>query len=101
MNEEAEHKMDLVRYYPSGAEDWVCPTCGRRFLLQWTPEFRRIVLEPGDELASHSGGKGGVVMGSMQVSQDQDDFDLTDPTLLPWLDWVERVNLDSLLDAVD
>lgn len=101
MNEENLHTMDLVRNYPNGAEEWVCPTCGRRFLMQWTPEFRRIVLEPGDDLASHTGGKGGIVMGSMQVSQDQDSFDPADPTLQPWLDWVDRINLSSLLDAAD
>jgi hypothetical protein len=51
----------------SGAEEWVCPACGRRVLLRWPPNFERLVLEGGDETAIHVGGKGGVRLGDMAV----------------------------------
>jgi hypothetical protein len=42
-------------------EEWTCPLCGRVLLIEWQP-WRRVVIEPGDEAAAHSGGKGGLVM---------------------------------------
>ena len=52
----------------SGAEEWVCPDCGRRVLLRWPPDFERLILEHGDETANHVGRKGGLQMGSIEVS---------------------------------
>jgi hypothetical protein len=56
---QAYHEMQLERVYPSGAEEWVCPACGRRFLVQWQPSYSKLVLEAGDEMALHSGCRGG------------------------------------------
>lgn len=53
------HEMILKQTHEGGAEEWYCPTCGRRFLMQWPPNFKRIVLECGDENAIHTGSKGG------------------------------------------
>ena len=47
----------------SGAEEWVCPTCARRMLLRWPPDYEKLVLEHGDEAAIHVGGKGGLQVG--------------------------------------
>ncbi len=44
----------------SGAEEWVCPSCGRRMLLRWPPNYEKVVLEHGDDAAIHAGGKGGL-----------------------------------------
>jgi hypothetical protein len=52
----------------SGAEEWVCPDCGRRVLLRWPPDFERLIVEHGDDRAVHVGGKGGVQMGGTEVS---------------------------------
>jgi hypothetical protein len=52
------HEMILEQTHAGGAEEWYCPTCGRRFLMQWPPNFKRIVLECGDENAIHTGSKG-------------------------------------------
>ncbi len=71
MEDLERHEMQLDRIHPSGAEEWHCPTCGRRFLMRWPPSYSKIVLEPGDELAIHSGGKGGLQMGRAQVSADE------------------------------
>lgn len=65
--------MHLQKTHPSGAEEWGCPTCGRRFLLSWQPAFKRIVLSPGDEHAAHSGSKGGLQLGTPQINTVEDE----------------------------
>jgi hypothetical protein len=95
MNEGQKHEMVLEMTHPSGAEEWYCPICGRRFMLNWPPEYKKVVLNVGDELVSHSGAKGGLSMGSIEVSKLQEpvlpaeivatlekilkDFDFDDP----------------------
>lgn len=74
-----QHEMQLVVTYSTGAEEWCCPTCGRRiivmpppgsttlalergakYILVWGPETgtmtaTKILLELGDEQALHHG----------------------------------------------
>ena len=52
----------------SGAEEWVCPTCGRRMLLRWPPHYEKLILDHGDEAAIHVGGKGGLRVGGAAVA---------------------------------
>ena len=54
------HEMRLVNTLASGAEDWLCPRCGRRILMQWPPRYQLVVLERGDESVTHTGTKGGL-----------------------------------------
>ena len=61
MNQQEHHEMVLETTHSSGAEEWYCPTCGRRFLLQWPPTYKKTVLDPGDEFAAHSGSKSGTL----------------------------------------
>ena len=91
MNEQQRHEMVLETTHPSGAEEWSCPTCGRRFLLSWPPNYQRIVLNVGDELASHSGGTGGLSMSRLQVGE-------TDESLLPEQ---IRASLEKILKDFD
>jgi hypothetical protein len=122
MQDDDRHIMQLATRHPSGAEEWNCPTCGRRFLLEWPPEYKKTILEPGDEAAMHSGSKGslsGIL--SIGMSQDTDAtsvdrlddqprtyyasamaFDDTKTTqstedLRPWLKWLATANLDDHL----
>jgi hypothetical protein len=62
------HHMVLAERTESGAEEWVCPTCGRRVLMRWPPDFERLILEHGDERAVHVGAKGGVRMTGLGVN---------------------------------
>lgn len=55
MSRRERHQLILNRTYADGSQEWACPACGRRLLLQWPPAHRRIVLEPGDEQATHDG----------------------------------------------
>lgn len=52
----------------SGAEEWVCPICGRRMLMRWPPHYEKLILEHGDESAIHVGGKGGLQVGQVAVA---------------------------------
>jgi hypothetical protein len=72
MKEQQRHEMVLGTTHPSGAEEWHCPTCGRRFLLNWPPAYKKIVLNAGDELAGHSGGKGGLQMSQLQAGKAEE-----------------------------
>ena len=68
MDLQEHHEMVLSVTHPSGAEEWFCPVCGRRFLLKWPPAYQKIVLEPGDEYAAHSGSKGEMLrLGSLEL----------------------------------
>ncbi|MFI6445401.1 hypothetical protein [Kitasatospora sp. NPDC050543] len=49
------HEMKLVGRLASGADEWSCPTCGRRVTLRRLPEPELTVLDPGDEGAVHVG----------------------------------------------
>ncbi|NEA99051.1 hypothetical protein [Streptomyces sp. SID13726] len=62
------HQMVLTRTVDSGAEEWSCLSCDRRMLLRWPPHYERRILEAGDENATHVGGKGGVRMGTVEVT---------------------------------
>jgi len=96
--------MEMMAKHPSGAEEWHCPTCGRRFLLQWPPAYKKIVLEPGDEYAAHSCSKGGLMIGAATVRNQADDESTADSgpaddaeQLKPWMRWLKDANLDEHL----
>lgn len=51
------HEMILETTHSSGSEEWFCPVCGRRFIVNWQP-YKRVILEEGNYTASHSGNRG-------------------------------------------
>lgn len=67
MFETETHEMELVRVDEGGTEEWHCPTCGRRFQMRWPPDYAKVVLEPGDVWATHTGGKGGLRLSPQSV----------------------------------
>lgn len=119
---EVRHVMHLTTTHASGEEEWLCPTCGRRFLMHWPPAYKKVVIEPGDEAAFHSGSKGSLSeIISISMSQDTDvtsgdylhdrprtsysgptsleEATTTQPAeeLRPWLKWLATANLDEHL----
>ncbi len=52
----------------SGAEERLCPECGRHFIVRWLPHFEQLVLTVGDGRASHHSSTGEVSIGRMRVS---------------------------------
>jgi len=100
VNEEnRRHEMILSHVHDSGVEEWYCPTCGRRFLMQWPPNYQKIILEAGDEQASHSGGKGGLQMGGVEISADECADTADDPRLVQWDLWLEQIDFENLWDS--
>jgi hypothetical protein len=123
MDQQEHHQMVLETTHPSGAEEWYCPTCGRRFLLRWPPSYEKIVLDPGDQDAAHSGSKGPMlsmdsltVVGSQELAptdelfshqqalpsetailNDGDEVGKTPITdeLRPWLKWLQGDGRDQ------
>lgn len=103
MNEQQQHAMVLQKTHSSGAEEWYCPICGRRMTITWQP-WKKIILEPGDIYAVHSGSKGGIHVGSLEVNeQNNEDCPpsamepiIEDPYLAPWQQWLDEVDYDDL-----
>lgn len=102
MNKQAQHEMVLEKKHSSGDENWYCPTCGRRMIISWYP-WKKVVLEPGDIYAAHSGSKGGLKLGPVQIMQgDQvirttaSDPSVDDPYLAPWQRWLDSFDSDDL-----
>ena len=91
MYEQPKHEMQFKISYSSGVELWQCPTCGRQLLLSYPPEYKKIILDPGDEAAIHSGGKGGISTGQLQL-KDKEELDLPDNI---------RSALEKILKAFD
>ena len=90
-----QHVMVLEVEHPSGAEGWYCPTCGRRIFRKLPPNKAWAVVEPGDETAYHTGSRGNVRVGTVQVStQDGGGEAASDERLRPWIDAINRLNLD-------
>jgi hypothetical protein len=56
---QTQHRMERAGAHASGAEEWACPTCGRRLLLHTHPTLTMAVLTTGDARAAHYGGLGG------------------------------------------
>ncbi len=67
--EQERHQMTLELMHPSGAEQWYCPTCGRRFLLLWPPDYKKIIMQAGNEYAIHAIEKNSIQIGTVQVNE--------------------------------
>lgn len=101
--EQQQHEMYLEKTHLSGAEEWRCPVCGRRMLINWKPKFSKIVLEVGDNYAVHSGGKGGLRIGSIQARpvdvldmEGESQSGIDDFRLEPWIQWLDAIDFDNL-----
>ncbi len=93
MSDSEQHEMHLEATYPTGVEEWYCPTCGRRVIMQWPPNFKRVILEPGDQYAIHMGGKGGLRMGLLQVGDGEETEPAEKLSLSSWEAWLADVDL--------
>lgn len=75
----------------SGAEEWSCTRCSRRLLFRWPPSYQKVVLDRGDEQATHTGGKGGLrasaqVMPAGPTALAEDDHAWLDAHGIQWHD---------------
>jgi hypothetical protein len=97
-----QHEMILDTTHSSGAEEWYCPTCGRRMSITWHP-WKKIVLDQGDMYVEHSASKGGLRIERLTIAQGNNgdpvsamDSITVDPYLAPWIRWLENIDLDDL-----
>jgi len=89
------HEMVLEQTHTSGIEEWYCPSCGRRFLVQWPPAYKMIILEPGEKDTRHNVSKVNSPAGVRRATK-LEAADLIDEfRLIPFLKWMEKVNFDS------
>jgi hypothetical protein len=106
MNDQSRHEMILETTHASGAEEWYCPTCGRRMTITWQP-WKKIVLEPGDIYAAHGGSKGILKIGALQINpvNGRDPASTEpyseDPYLAPWVRWLDETDWDDLWNHED
>ena len=102
-HQQEQHDMQLVTIHPAGPEEWYCPICQRRFLIQWPPNYEKVILEAGDEAAIHSGGKGGLQMQppkiGLQDSFEQEDVTLSDELRAALEEVLKDIDFDDWLDA--
>jgi hypothetical protein len=106
-----QHQMVLNETFPDGSQEWCCPVCGRRFIMHWPPNYKRIILDPGNEQVVHSGGTGGVVMGLAEIQPEEqletstprnippeeepgNPVEIDDPFLWPFIRWAEENKID-------
>jgi hypothetical protein len=106
--DQQQHEIVFDKTHSSGEDEWYCPTCGRRLLMNYGSGFKKTVLEAGDEYAVHSGAKGGLRMGSVQVasindtvSQEDPIISSDDPSLAPWMAWLDAIDFESLWNSED
>jgi hypothetical protein len=104
------HEMQFERFHASGAQEWLCPLCGRRLLMQWPPSFKKQILEPGDTNAFHTGGKVGNAtrpasidnrsVFELSAMSREDELGIDAPisldALRPWLKWARDAGIDDL-----
>jgi hypothetical protein len=95
MNEK-HHEMILEQTHTSGVEEWACPTCGRRFLVQWPPAYKMIILVQGDKDIRHNVSKANSRIGSFPIIQTKTADFIDEFRLIPWIKWMEKVDFDSM-----
>jgi hypothetical protein len=93
--QEQHHEMILEMTHASGMEGWYCPTCGRRMLLHVPPSSDVIIVEPGDQYASHSGSRGGLRIVGVQVrGSNEEPGKISEERLRPWIKAIEKLDLN-------
>lgn len=94
MNEQP-HEMVLEKTHLSGVEEWYCPSCGRRFLVQWPPSYKMIIVAQGDKDTRHNVSKANSLIGSYPITRTKEADFIDESRLIPWLKWMEKVDFDS------
>jgi hypothetical protein len=90
-----QHEMVLELTHASGMQGWYCPTCGRRILLLVPPNNEMVIVEPGDQYATHSGSTGGLRIRSIQIAERDEALDENlEESLRPWIKALENLDLN-------
>jgi hypothetical protein len=76
------HEMTRTKSLEAGVDEWSCARCARRLLIRRPPAFEKIVLERGDEWATHVGGTGGLQVAAAGAQPPSPDLP---PQAREWL----------------
>ena len=96
------HEMHVEATYPSGAQEWFCPTCARRFIAQLQPEPNIIELEVGDGHADHVGTTDGLLRIGIRIqSVEPNEPELSDELLNALEEALKNVNFGDWEDTED
>jgi hypothetical protein len=90
MHTHDKHVMELVAEYADGSQEWHCPTCGRRFIMKWPPDYNRAILDEGNPNAVHSGEVNGLDIAQYVDSAPDLSTKDSDPYLAPFKAWIEK-----------
>jgi hypothetical protein len=60
------HRLELVAT-KGETDELFCPICGRHILVQWPPDYRKTILQEGDNTIIHDFGKGGLDVSSVEI----------------------------------
>lgn len=95
MSSVEQHELVLAATYPSGAEEWTCPTCGRRLLVNWPTGCEALTLERGEKFCLAWGREVGTAVATKTLLNPGDadafhsgrrpdsDLDLSAPNRIP------------------
>ena len=89
------HEMVLEKTHISGVEEWYCPDCGRRFLVQWPPAYKMVVLKQGEKDTRHNVSRLNTRVISDSVQQHDEAEPVEEFRLLPWIQWMDKVDFAS------
>jgi hypothetical protein len=94
--------MDLIKEH-EGVEEWFCPDCGRHMLVNWSPKFKRVIIEIGDQSVGHNGFKSDVQPEDMMVTsadeihpQKEMEKPINESRLTPWAIWMDKTDFADL-----
>ena len=93
------HEMVLEKTHISGVEEWYCPDCGRRFLVQWPPSYKMVIIEQGEKDTRHNVSRLSSRIISDSVEQAEDPEPIEEFRLMPWIQWMDKVDFASRWDA--
>jgi len=102
MSKLEHHEMRLEITHPTGAQEWFCPKCGQRFVMQLRPVFNIIDLDAGNKSVSHTGSIGNLRIDSSQVRPiEPEEAAFSDELRAALEEALEDVDLDDWLDDDD
>lgn len=92
------HEMKFERVVALDVDELYCPLCGRRIQVQWSPDFKKIVMDVGDENVVHTATKSGLFSPDREaVARDYSQTAVAvDPHLLEWEVMLDTMNFESL-----
>lgn len=100
MDSMERHEMKLETMHPTGAQEWVCPTCGHRLAIRLQPRFEITVLLQGDDFVEHVG------KGDWRIPRDGsevipienyniEDDEISEDSLRLWVDLLREIDFSG------